>query len=131
MKQGNSIAKVIKVLSFLFVAFALAFFQPGAAHAAKRVNGGHFSIEQSNAATVQSVHSHIVASQADCGAGVSASKTDTSTPNCCVSICFAAVLIDEPMQQAAKALRIELAIPHALPVSAETTGFLRPPRHLS
>ena len=130
VKQKNAISELIRVLSCLVVAFALVVFPPISAHAATGIHGGHFSTEQGNAVTAQPVHFHVAASQSDCGASVSTSKSDTSTHQCCASMCFAAILIDEPMQQEAKALRIELAMPHALPVAAETTGFLRPPNHL-
>jgi hypothetical protein len=130
MKQRNAISELIRVLSCLAIAFALAFVPPNSAHAATGVHGGHFSTEQGSAASVQAVHFHITASQADCGAQASTSKSDTSTNQCCASICLAAILIDGPMPRETKVSRIDLAAVNTLPVAVVAHGFLRPPKHL-
>jgi len=118
------------VLSCLVFAFALVFFPPTSAHAAAGAHGGHSSMEQGEASTLQGVHSHSAA-QTDCGSKkTDTSMSDTSAYQCCAGMCLAAVLIDEPMQQEAKASSIDLAIPHALPVAVVANDFLRPPKHL-
>lgn len=130
MKQKNAISELIKVLSCLVVAFALVFFPPTSAHAATGVHGGHFSTEQGGAAAVQAVHFHIAASQGDFSSKASTSKSDTSALQCCAGMCLADILIEGFASPQAGASVIDLAVPHALLIAADTSGFLRPPKHL-
>jgi len=130
MEKNETIAKVIRVLLCLVVAFSLVFFSPTSAHAAAGAHGGHSAMEQGKASTLQGDHSHSAA-QMDCGSN----KTDTSTSDavahqCCAGMCLAAILIEGFASPQADASAIDLAIPHELPVAAETHGFLRPPKHL-
>lgn len=106
------------------------FFPPTSAHAAAGAHGGHSAVEQGEGSTLQGVHSHSSA-QTDCGSNkTDASTSDTGANQCCAGMCLAAILIEGFASPQADASVIDLAVPHALPVAAETHGFLRPPKRL-
>lgn len=130
MEKNETIAKVIRVLSCLVIAFSLVFFPPTSAHAAAGAHGGHSAMEQGEASSMQGIHSHSAA-HTDCGSN----KTDTSTSDtgahqCCAGMCLAAILIEGFASPQVDASVINLAIPHALLVAAGKNGFLRPPKLL-
>ncbi|MDG1281989.1 MAG: hypothetical protein P8O10_11825 [Pseudorhodobacter sp.] len=130
MDKGETIAKVIRALSCLVVAFSLVFLPSAAAHAAAGAHGVHSAIERGEASTVQHAHSHSAA-QLDCGSGkLGTSASDTGAYQCCAGMCMAAILIEAFASPYADAVANNLAIPHKTPVASETHGFLRPPRHL-
>jgi hypothetical protein len=130
MKQKNAIAKLTWVLSCLVVAFALAFSPPAAAHAAAGVRDGNSAMEQGRASSLQDVGSHS-AVQTHCGSSkADTSSHDTGQNQCCTGICLSAMLTEAFVSPQADASVIGNVIQHVLPVAAETTGFLRPPKHL-
>ena len=130
MDKGETIAKVIRALSCLVVAFSLVFLPSAAAHAAAGAHGVHSAMERGEASTVQHAHSHSAA-QLDCGSGkLGTSASDTGAYQCCAGMCMAAILIEAFASPYADAVANNLAIPHKTPVASETHGFLRPPRHL-
>ncbi len=130
MDKGETIAKVIRALSCLVVAFSLVFLPSAAAHAAAGAHGVHSAMERGEGSTVQHAHSHSAA-QLDCGSGkLGTSASDTGAYQCCAGMCMAAILIEAFASPYADAVANNLAIPHKTPVASETHGFLRPPRHL-
>jgi hypothetical protein len=129
MKQGNSIACVIKVLSCLVVAFALAFFPPTSAHAAMGVHGDHSKVTQSAGHTAELAHAH-AAAQMDCGTSTGKSSSDTGLHQCCAGMCMAAILIDGFAPPLADATPLDPVMLHSTPVATDSNGFLRPPKHL-
>jgi hypothetical protein len=130
MKQKNAIAKLVRVLSCLVVAFALAFSPPAAAHAAAGVRDGNSAMEQGKAPSLQDVDSHS-ASQTHCASSkADTSSHDTGQNQCCTGICLSAILTEALASPQADAAVIGNVIPSALPVAAVSYGFLRPPKHL-
>jgi hypothetical protein len=129
MTQGNSITGVIKVLSCLVVAFALAFFPPASAHAGMGVHGDHSNVTQSAGQTVELAHTH-AAAQMDCGTSTEKSSSDAGLHQCCAGLCMAAILIDGFAPPLADATRLDPVMLHSTLVAAESHGFLRPPKHL-
>lgn len=130
MEINETIAKMIRGLSCLIIAFALAFFPPNSAHATAGAHSGHSAVEQGKASSLHNVHAHSAA-QLDCGSKMTdASMSETSAHQCCAGMCLAAILIEGFASPQANATLIGLAIPHALPVAADTNGFLRPPKRL-
>jgi hypothetical protein len=130
MEKEGTIAKAIRVLSCLVVAFALVFFPPTSAHAAAGAHGGHSAVEQGKTASLQNVHSHS-GELLDCGSKkTDTSMSDSSALQCCAGMCLADILIEGFALPQAGASVIDLAIPHALLIAADTSGFLRPPKHL-
>jgi hypothetical protein len=129
MRQGNPIAGVIKVLSCLVVAFALAFFPPASAHAGMGVHGDHSKVTQTAGHTAELVHTH-AAAQMDCGTSTEKSSSDTGLHQCCAGLWLAAILIDGFAAPLADATRLDPVMLHLTLVATESNGFLRPPKHL-
>lgn len=128
MKREKTIAGLLKVLSCLVFAFALAFFPPTSVHAAQGVHGDHAGIEQSDSHDALLGHGH--AAEMDCGAGGGAAGPDSSPHQCCASMCLSVILLDSFASPPADASRIEAVLYHATLVAADPNGFLRPPKNL-
>jgi hypothetical protein len=129
MKQGNSIAGVIKVLACLVFAFALAVFPSTSAHAAMGIHSDHSGVTQSAGHTAELAHAH-AATQMDCDTSTGKSSSDTGLHQCCAGMCLAAILIDGFASPLADATPLDPVMLHSTLVAADSNGFLRPPKHL-
>ncbi|MGO4910567.1 hypothetical protein ACEN2J_19940 [Pseudorhodobacter sp. W20_MBD10_FR17] len=129
MRKKSSIASVIKVLSCLVVAFALAFFPPASAHATMGVHGDHSNVTQSAGHAAGLVHAHASA-QMDCGTSTGKHASNAGLHQCCAGMCMAAILIDGFAPPPAEAALLDPVILHSTLVAADASGFLRPPKHL-
>lgn len=129
MKQGNSIAGVIKALSCLVVAFALVFSTLPVAHAAQGYHAGHSKVEQSDSHAADSVHAQAT-TQMECGTSTDKPVSDAGPHQCCAEMCVAAILVDVFATPLINAMKVDPIVLHSTLVAADASGLLRPPKHL-
>ena len=129
MKKLSSIANVMKVVSCLVVAFALAISLQASAHAEHGIHGSNLKVVQRDNLSIDLLHSHLTA-QMDCGEKSKNSASESYISQCCSGLCMTETLVDQFSAPMGDISRPELIFNRSTVVTADRKSLLRPPKYL-
>ena len=129
MKKLSSNANVMKVISCLIVAFALAISLQASAHAEHVVYTSSLKVVEKANNSIDLLHSHLTA-QMDCGEKSKNSASESDISQCCSGLCMTETLVDQFSDHLADASRPGHIFNRSTVLTANSDGLLRPPKYL-